>query len=77
MMVRSPSAVAEDDTLLNVITQVSPLVYTLNDVAALLGITPKTVRRMIAEDRFPVPAFKLGSRWYVRRALLDAFLQGA
>lgn len=72
------AAVAEpaDGALSDVITAVIPQVYLLNEAAVLLGISPKTARRMIAEDRFPVPAFKLGARWFVRRHELDAFLQG-
>ncbi len=61
----------------DVITPVSPRLYTLQEAAVLLGIRAKTARRMIAEDRFPVPAMKVGVRWYVRRNQLDAFIEGA
>jgi excisionase family DNA binding protein len=61
---------------MNVITPVQSKLYTLNEVADLVGMHYETVRRLMFAGEFPVPAFKMAGRWFVRRAQLDAFLQG-
>lgn len=45
-----------------------------DDVAELLAVTPKTVRRWIAEGE--LPAVKLHRQWRVRSAELDRLLEG-
>jgi excisionase family DNA binding protein len=51
--------------------------YNVEDLAKLLTISRSGVRQMIATGQFPVAAFKIGRRWYVRRAEFDLFLRGA
>lgn len=79
MMARPPSSAADlgpDADAIDVITPVLAQFYFLRDASALLGISPITARRQIAEDRFPLRALKVGGRWAVRRADLDTFLHG-
>lgn len=74
----APSVAAPDDTdCIGVITPVLCKLYTLNEVASLVGMHYETCRRLMVDGEFPVPGFKLGTRWFVRRTELDAFLQGA
>lgn len=42
-----------------------------------LGIKLETAYRLLATDEFPIPAFRVRRRWFVRSRDLDAFLQGA
>lgn len=50
-------------------------VYTIGQVAQSLSVTKKTVYRMLADGR--LQGLKLGNRWRVRVADLDAFLTAA
>jgi excisionase family DNA binding protein len=45
-----------------------------DEVAELLAVTPKTVRRWIAEGE--LPAVKLHRQWRVRATELDRLLEG-
>jgi excisionase family DNA binding protein len=62
---------------MNVITPALSQLYLLNEAAELLGMHRETARRLVVAGEFPVPAFKVGGRWFIRRSELDAFLQGA
>jgi excisionase family DNA binding protein len=42
---------------------------TVEDLAALLGITPRGARLVL--ERGELPGFRLGRRWYLRREDLD------
>lgn len=48
--------------------------YSVPEVAELVGLHVGSVRRMIREDRFPVPAFMVGNRYKVSREVLDTWL---
>ncbi len=45
----------------------------VEDVAALLSVTPNAVRGMIRKGR--IPALKLGRRYYIRREALVALFR--
>jgi excisionase family DNA binding protein len=52
----------------------TPPDMTIQDVAAYLGVTPKTVRQMIVDGR--IRAYKLGDRIIrLRRSEIDAALE--
>lgn len=46
----------------------------MGETVERLGIHRQTAYALIAAGEFPVPAFRLGHRWYVRRVDLDEFL---
>ena len=51
--------------------------YTLDEACALLGISMRTARRILAagEDLHPdAPAIRVGGRWKVARRKLDTLL---
>jgi excisionase family DNA binding protein len=48
----------------------------VSEAARELGIAPTTAYEWLRRNELP-GAVQLGGRWYVRRALLSAFVQGA
>jgi excisionase family DNA binding protein len=46
----------------------------LDETVSRLGMHRQTAYALIAAGEFPVPAHRLGRRWYVRRVDLDEFL---
>ena len=50
--------------------------YTVREAAAVLGITPKTARKLIKAGTFPAPTFTVGSLVKVARGALDAYVTG-
>ena len=53
-----------------------PGVYTVAQAAQRLGISPRTARRLLRDDDFPVPTIRLGTRRVVSVAVLERFLDG-
>lgn len=49
-------------------------VYTVQELANLLRLTPQTVRRFLKEGR--IPARKVGGKWLVTEEALRAYLEG-
>ena len=47
----------------------------INDAAALLGVTPRMIRRLTAERR--LPHVKVGKHVRIRRSALEAFVNEA
>lgn len=45
-------------------------IYTVKEVAAILRVAPKTVRKMIAEGE--LAAFRLRDEWRIKQSALDA-----
>lgn len=45
----------------------------LKELAELFGLTLGSIRNAIAEQRFPVPTYKLGKRVVADRAVVEAF----
>jgi hypothetical protein len=45
----------------------------LKELADLLGVTVGSARNAIAEQRFPVPTYKLGKRVVADRAVVEQF----
>lgn len=45
----------------------------LKELAELFGMTLGSARNAIAEQRFPVPTYKLGKRVVADRAVVEAF----
>lgn len=60
-----------------VITGVSGRLIPLRETLGPLGLCRDTAYKLLAAGEFPVPALKVGRRWFVRGAQLDAFLAGA
>lgn len=56
--------------------RVEKLFYSLSETAEMLGIRPATATRWIAEEKFPVPVVKVGTRFYVRSRHFDEFVRG-
>jgi excisionase family DNA binding protein len=50
--------------------------YTIEEVAALLGLSRNSAYMAARADRLPVPVIKIGKRMMVSRAALDRFLDG-
>jgi excisionase family DNA binding protein len=50
-----------------------PLVMTISQVAAYLGLHELTVRRLAREGE--IPALKLGRQWRVKQDLLDRWIE--
>jgi len=48
-------------------------IYTVKEVAAILRVTPKTVRVMIAEGQ--IAAFSVRDEYRIRQSALDAVMQ--
>jgi len=57
------------------ITSAPEPLLTVAEVAAVLRLSVKTVRRMIA--RGELPARQIGRQWRVRRTHLDAVIRGS
>jgi len=51
-------------------------VYSIEEVAALLGLSRNSAYTAAREDRLPVPVIKIGRRMSVSRRALDRFLDG-
>lgn len=49
--------------------------YTIDEVAALLGLSRNSTFVAAREGRLPVPVIRIGQRMMVSRAALDRFLQ--
>ena len=47
-------------------------IYTAKEVADILRLSPRTVRKMIAEGE--LPAFKVRDEWRVRQRDIDTFI---
>lgn len=45
----------------------------LKELAELFGVTLGSARNAVAEQRFPVPTYKLGKRVVADRAVVEAF----
>lgn len=56
------------------VTMAEPVVYTIDEVAKLLKVNPRTVRRAL--DAGELPAFRVGSQWRITREALDAYMHG-
>lgn len=54
----------------------TPSTYTVDEVAALLGVNRLTVYSAIKRDEAPFPTFKIGRRYVIPRAAVDRFLAG-
>lgn len=50
-----------------------PVVMTLEQVADVLNVTIPTLRRLIPH---PIPAFKVGREWRIRRSSVNSILTG-
>ena len=50
--------------------------YTIDEAAALLGLSRNAAYVAAREDRLPVRIIKIGKRMLVSRAALDRFLDG-
>lgn len=48
-------------------------VYTLDEIAAPLRVSPMTIRRRIAEGQ--LNAFRVGRRWLVKQSERDAYFE--
>ncbi len=48
-------------------------VYTVNEVAAILRVTPRTIRRMIASGE--LEAFMVRDTYRIRQSALDALMR--
>lgn len=62
-----------DDDLDDIVVPV-PLVLTLHEAADLMHLHHETARRLAASGEFPVPVFKVGRRWFLRRAHLEELI---
>lgn len=45
-----------------------------DEVAPLLRTTAHSLRRLAREERSPIPAHRIGGRWWFARAQVDRFL---
>ncbi len=54
-------------------TMTEEKIYTVKEVADILRVKPKTVRRMIALGE--LPAFKVRDEYRIRKQVLDALMQ--
>ncbi len=48
-------------------------IYTVNEIAKILSLTPRTVRRMIASGE--LDAFMVRDEYRIRQSALDALMQ--
>ncbi len=48
-------------------------VMSLRQASQYLGVSPDTLYRYISEGQ--VPAFKLGNRWKLKKAILDRWME--
>ena len=51
-----------------------PKVYTVDEVAALLKVNPRTVYRML--ERGEMKGFKVGTAWRISHDAIEAFMRG-
>jgi hypothetical protein len=56
-------------------TQIDRSFFTLAEAAPKLGLKLNSARNMLAAGTFPVPAFKLASRWVVDKVVVDEFFR--
>ena len=54
-------------------TMTDEKIYTVNEVAQILRVTPRTVRKMIANKE--IEAFKVRDEYRIRKEILDAFIR--
>lgn len=54
-------------------TMVEEKLYTVNEVAVILRVNPKTVRKMIADGE--LGAFRVRDEYRIRESVLVAFMQ--
>lgn len=76
---RSPGAACAgsgtgDDAISAYRTRPGSGICWLDETVSRLGMHRQTAYALIAAGEFPVPAYRLGRRWYVRRVDLDEFL---
>jgi hypothetical protein len=45
----------------------------LRDAAPLFGLSFETITNMVAQDKFPVPTYKLGRRRVIDKEVMQAF----
>jgi acetyl-CoA synthetase len=57
-----------------VATMTSPKVYTIEEVAELLKVNPRTINRML--ERGELRGFKVGRLWRVSEEALQAYMRG-
>jgi excisionase family DNA binding protein len=50
-----------------------PILMSVVEAAAMLGIAPRTAYDLIHRDEFPVPVLKVGRRMKVSRTMLERF----
>ena len=55
-------------------TMTTPMAYTVDEVAAILKVNPRTVYRML--ERGELRGFKVGTLWRVPQEALEAFMRG-
>lgn len=51
------------------------VLYRLEEAAAYLGVSTRTIRQYIHDER--LPAQKIGGKWYIWERNLSAFVRGA
>ena len=49
--------------------------YTVDDIAQLLEVGVDTVRNWINRKKDPLPAYKVGREWRIKREDFDHFMQ--
>ncbi len=54
-------------------TMAEEKIYTVNEVAEILRVTPRTVRRMIADGQ--IDYFKVRDEYRIRQSAIDALKQ--
>lgn len=55
----------------------SALWMSADEVAPLLRSTAHSLRRLAREERSPIPAHRIGARWWFARAEVERFLGGS
>ena len=51
----------------------SPEVMNIRQASEYLGVSPDTLYKYLSEKK--IPAFKLGNRWKLKKALLDRWME--
>ena len=55
-------------------TMTTPTVYTVDEVAEILKVHPRTVYRSL--EAGTIHGFKIGASWRITQEALDAFMRG-
>ena len=55
-------------------TMTAPKAYTIEEVAEILKVNPRTVNRML--ERGELKGFKVGRLWRVSQTALEAYMSG-